>query len=163
METLDSLSHYEYEWCDNGYVFTTDSGNTYIVSFIDCSPLISEAVNSKVYSFVVERVNQGNHVNGSDNKVRNTILIILREFFKINTNALISVCEMNDGKQKARYRLFSSWEKKFLPSDIKKAHAAFCIDGVRTYAILYYHENNIDADILAQGFKVLIDVNFYND
>jgi len=163
MKTLDSLSHYNYESCENGYTFTTDSGNIYIVSFIDYSTVIPEAAHSQIFSFNIDRVNEENHDNGSENKVRNTILIILRDFFDIYTNAMISVCEMSDGKQEARFRLFSSWEKKFMPSNIKKAKAAFYVNGIRTFALLYYHENNIDADVLAQGFKALVDVNFYSD
>ena len=163
MKISDSLSHYNYEPCENGYTFTTDSGNRYIISFIDYSTVIPGITCSQIFSFNIDRVDDGNHDNGSENKVRNTILIILRDFFEIYTNAMISVCEMTDGKQEARFRLFSSWEKKFLPSDIKKATASFFVNGIRTFALLYYHANNIDADVLAKGFKALADINFYNE
>lgn len=103
----------------HGYTFTTDSGNRYIISFIDYSTVIPGITCSQIFSFNIDRVDDGNHDNGSENKVRNT--------------------------------------------DIKKATASFFVNGIRTFAFLYYHANNIDADILAKGFKALADINFYNE
>lgn len=163
MKISDSQSHYNYEPCDNGYTFTTDSGIVYIVSFIDYSTVIPGVTCSQIFSFNIDRVENGNRNNGIDDKVRNTILIILKDFFEIYTNAIIAVCDMTDGKQKARFRLFSRWEKQFLPAEIKKVEASFSVNDTRTFAILYYHTLNIDADVLVHGFKVLADINFYND
>ena len=72
MKISDSLSHYSYEPCENGYTFTTDSGNRYIISFIDYSTVIPGITCSQIFSFNIDRVDDGNHDNGSENKVRNT-------------------------------------------------------------------------------------------
>ena len=42
-------------------------------------------------------------------KVRNTILAIIEEFFNKNKAALLYICETGDGMQKMRSRLFQYW------------------------------------------------------
>ena len=44
-----------------------------------------------------------------DQKVRNTILAIIEEFFNKNKAALLYICETGDGMQKMRSRLFQYW------------------------------------------------------
>ena len=44
-----------------------------------------------------------------DQKVRNTILAIIEEFFNKNKAALLYICETGDGMPKMRSRLFQYW------------------------------------------------------
>ena len=60
-----------------------------------------------------------------DQKVRNTILAIIEEFFNKNKAALLYICETGDGMQKMRSRLFQYWfsiynerEEYLFPSQI---------------------------------------------
>ena len=161
MKALDSLSHYNYQPCGAGYSFVTDMGNKYIVSFLEYN-IFPEARNTRLYMFNIERVESEKHSIGQDEKVRNTILCILYHFFENFTNAIVSVCDMTDGRQDARFRLFTQWTNQFLSSDIVCVKASFYVDNVKTHAALYYNVNNIDAAILVKGFSELIDVNFYN-
>ena len=161
MTQLNSLSHYSYQQCGGGYSFCTESGNTYLISFVEYN-LIPEAKNTRLYMFNIERVDEQNHDNGTEDKVRNTILCILQSFFENYTDAIVTVCDMTDGLQEARYRLFSQWAKQFMPLEIKSVEASFCIDKVRTFATLYYHACNIDAAVLVKGFEDLADINFYS-
>jgi len=158
---LSLLSHYDYEACANGYSFRTTSGNTYIISFIEYN-LIPQAVNSRLYMFNIDRTDESNHDNGEDNMVRNTIFHILHNFFENFTNAMITVCDSTDGRQDARFRLFSRWFDEIHDDTIARSEASFYIDDVKTYASLFYCKNNIDAAVLAKGFDALVEVNFYH-
>lgn len=161
MIALDSLNHYNYQSCGVGYSFVTDEGNKYIVSFLEYN-IFPEARNTKLYMFNIERIDSSVQNHGQNSKVRNTIICILNQFFQNYTNAIVTVCDMTDGRQDARFRLFSQWTNQFLSSDIVCVKASFYVDSIKTHAALYYNVNNIDAAILVKGFSELIDVNFYN-
>ena len=47
-KALSSLSHYEYEECEVGYMFSTEIGNVYLVTFTEY-PLISDLVETTLY------------------------------------------------------------------------------------------------------------------
>ena len=71
---------------DLAYKFITQSGVVYAAYFID----ISEAFGADhVYTFSFDAV--GKPVN--DGRVRYTIVKILSDFFQVNQNSLIVVCE----------------------------------------------------------------------
>jgi hypothetical protein len=48
-------------------------------------------------------------VKPNDSRVRNTIVAIMRQFVESNDSALYFVCDMSDGRQQNRFRLFSRW------------------------------------------------------
>ena len=73
-------SHYDIFDCEYGYSFKTDSGNTYFITFIKY-PTISEFLSVDVYMMNIDRADDSNHRNGSDNKVRNTILLLVVNFW----------------------------------------------------------------------------------
>lgn len=114
----NSLSHYK--WTSQGieYHFETDTGNRISVLFWNFSETIKEIFNEiQIYSLSIE-----NHLrdatrrtNESDEKTRNTILLILKEFFLNNNNVILfSVLESTDGREKARERLFyKKWYNQF--------------------------------------------------
>ena len=52
-----------------------------------------------------------------DDKIRQTILCILDEFFRQNPSYVIYTCEYEDGKQAARNRLFRSWFNNYEMKD----------------------------------------------
>ncbi len=62
----------------------------------------------------IDRADDSNHRNGSDNKVRNTILFIIWKFFILHNDALITICDILDGRQACRRRLFKNGLMNFL-------------------------------------------------
>ena len=101
---------------DLAYKFITQSGVVYAAYFID----ISEAFGADhVYTFSFDAV--GKPVN--DGRVRYTIVKILSDFFQVNQNSLIVVCETCDKKENARFRLFEKWYCQTGEHDIEKIDA----------------------------------------
>ena len=120
------------------YEFVTDFGVHYQIGFMfDCS-IISE----NAYQFVITNIN--NKVSPNDDKVRETIMIMVDEFFKKNYNTLLYICETGDGKQAMRNRLFHYWfslydrfcEFTCLSSSI------IDMDGVQNFATLIVRNDN---------------------
>lgn len=52
-----------------------------------------------------------------DLKVRETVLAIVEEFFRVNDAALLYICETGDGMQKMRHRLFHFWFSAYAEND----------------------------------------------
>ena len=105
------LNHYNIEETDNGYKFVTNSGISYFLTFISY-PVVSEILSTNIYMFNIERENCA--TNGPyDEQVRDTVIYVLFRFFEKHEDALITICDIMDGKQNARKRLFDNWFRRY--------------------------------------------------
>lgn len=83
--------------------FVTNAGVLYEVGFtIDYSLGIDG-----VYQFYIQNVNQV--IAPRDEKVRKTVIAVIEDFFNTNEYAMLYVCDVSDGRQGARSRLFRQW------------------------------------------------------
>lgn len=100
--TRPMLHHYDVDEVGPlHYIFTTIGGSIYDLSFIN----VGEYDSLPVYAFNIDR-KEAEHCNGSDNMVRNTVAYVLHLFFENIDNAILSTCDIDDGKHNARHRLF---------------------------------------------------------
>ncbi len=105
IENINKVAPYQVENNDKEFYFDfkTDNGVRYSIGF-DKDDLIS---CSKSYQLIILNVNH--RVSPRDHKVRDTIIAIIDEFFRVNNITMLYICETNDGKQKMRSRLFEYW------------------------------------------------------
>lgn len=155
------LNHYNVIDCDNGYCFRTDSGNTYYITFIKY-PTISDFLSVDVYMMNIDRADESNHRNGNDNKVRNTILKVVSDFFSSHNDALITICDILDGRQACRRRLFNRWFSDFSGNLLSKLEVGFLIEGTETYASMIFRNDIENRAEIEHEFYLLSDINFYN-
>lgn len=153
-------NHYDITETEYGYKFTTILGVDYFLTFISY-PSVSDFLATNIYMFNIER-NDRNESGQDDEKVRNTILYVLDTFFSRHEDALITICDIVDGKQFARKRLFDSWFNKYNDNRLMKLEADCEIDGIPTFASLLYSANHYNKENLKQEFKHLVELNFYN-
>lgn len=154
-------NRFEIRETDEGYSFETESGNTYYVTFLKY-PTITEFLHVEVYMMNIDRKDEFNHRNGGRNRVRDTILTIVGMFFNSHNDALITVCDIIDGKQESRKRLFSRWFRDFGESYLEKLDADCMIDNIRTYASIMFRKDTPNKSELKKEFSVLSEINFYN-
>ncbi len=154
-------NHYDVVDCENGYCFETDSGNTYFITFLKY-PTISEFLSVDVYMLNIDRADDSNHRNGDGNKVRNTILYIICKFFTLHNDALITICDILDGRQECRRRLFNRWFKEFSGNELSKLEVTCLIEGTVTYASMIFKNDINNRKELEYEFSLLSDINFYN-
>lgn len=117
---------------DGFYEFITDFGVRYSIGFMYDDSIIT----SGAYQFIISNVN--NQASPNDDKVRQTIICMIDEFFCQNEDVLLYICETGDGKQAMRNRLFQYWFSKydkkddftFLSSSVTEA------DGIVNYATI---------------------------
>ena len=153
-------SHYDVYEEENGYCFNTDSGNTYYVTFIKYPP-ISEYLSVDIFMMNIDRADERNHLNGDKNLVRNTILYIIWKFFSLHNDALITICDIMDGRQACRKRLFNRWFNEFADGELSKLEATLSVEGTETYASLIFRTDINNKESLETEFSLLSDINFY--
>lgn len=156
-------SHYEVEENEYGYQFVTDAGVIYILTFVSY-PSASEFLSTNIYMFNIERVERSDLFHGGqqDDKVRNTVLYVLDSFFQDHEDALITICDVSDGKQKARKRLFDSWYKNFNYNRLIKLEAECLIDTTHTSVSLLFSKGHYNQENLKREFQHLRNLNFFN-
>lgn len=102
MESNLQLPYHIVQTNDLTYKFIALSGVVYTAYFID----ISESFGAdSVYTFSFDAAGK----TVKDERVRCTIVKILSDFFQLQQNSLIVVCETADHKEKARFKLFQKW------------------------------------------------------
>lgn len=88
---------------ENGAFEFYAENSRYIVGFVEDQTIME----SGVYQFFIENANDIK--NTLSNKVYQTIVAIIEEFFSENDSAILYICDIKDGKQSARDRLFAMW------------------------------------------------------
>lgn len=95
----------------NYYQFRSDNGVHFAIGF-DIDDLF---LKDKSYQLIIANVNH--HSSPRDAKVRQTIVAIIEEFFRVNNVTVLYICESGDGKQGMRSRLFKYWFSTFIDKD----------------------------------------------
>ena len=118
-------SPYDITLSEAGFIFLTDYGIHYRVSF-DKEDIILGGCDT--YQLILHNVE---HVRPAhDPKVEQTVLAIINEFFRSNLEVLLYICDTSDGKESSRNRLFLRWfEKHATPGRFPICTAKACIEG----------------------------------
>ena len=154
------LNHYNIEETDNGYKFVTNSGISYFLTFISY-PVVSEILSTNIYMFNIERENCA--TNGPyDEQVRDTVIYVLFRFFEKHEDALITICDIMDGKQNARKRLFDNWFRRYNGGQLLKIDSTCMISDTTTFVSLMFSANHYNKENLKEEFIKLTQINFYN-
>lgn len=152
-------NHYDVDEIDQGYQFTTTAGITYFLTFFSY-PTVSDFLETRIYMFNIERSHHP--TKGQDDViVRNTVLYVLYHFFQIHEDALITICDVMDGRQYARKRLFDKWFEQFNNGKLKRIDGNCIVDEIPTSVSLYYSSTHFCDKKLEEEFMELVKLNFY--
>jgi len=114
-------SPYDITLSEVGFIFQTDAGIHYRVSFDEEDIILG---GCKTYQLILQNVEHTRAPH--DPKIEETVLAIINEFFRSNQHVLLYVCDTSDGKERGRNRLFLRWFEKHAKPDaftICNAHA----------------------------------------
>lgn len=105
IENINKTAPYEVTLSKDGiaYDFFTHYGVHYSITFLYEDTLLEE----ETYQFIIANIN--NKKSPNNNRVKDTILAIVEEFFRQNNTVLLYICEAGDEKQSMRNRLFERW------------------------------------------------------
>ncbi len=133
---------------DGSFRFVSGYNIVFVVDFMKDDLILS----NNTYQLIIG--NTGNRKSPRDNKVRETILVIVEEFFSKNTAALLYICETGDGKQKARGRLFTYWFETSSHHRLYTTMTSTLVDedGIENVATLIIRNDNPDFNKLVAEF-----------
>lgn len=130
-------SYYVGQHTPDSVRFSTTKGVYYEVGFTLDYSLGIEGV----YQFYIKNIN---HLTAPrDEKVRETVIAVIEEFFRANEYAMLYVCDVSDGRQGVRNRLFQHWFEMYNHNgqyQLLSAEASF--EGETYYASLLIHRQN---------------------
>ena len=69
-------------------------------------------ISSESYQFIIVKANDV--PSPMDKGVRDTVFVVIQEFFRANNSVMLYICDTGDGKQAMRSRLFHYWISSFL-------------------------------------------------
>lgn len=105
LDIINSEAPYKVSWHEKShtYRFKTDYNVILAIAFDEDNMI--ESADSYVFSII----NVNNMPSPRDVRMRDTVMLIIEHFFKVNQAALLYICESGDGKQQMRGRLFEFW------------------------------------------------------
>lgn len=108
LSRIQTASPYDIEEVANGvYLFETDHDVLYKIEFGEDASI----GNCDTYQFYINNVR---HVRAErDTKVKQTVMAVLIEFFRVNASVVLYVCDTSDGRQRKRSFLFQRWFQEY--------------------------------------------------
>ena len=119
------------------FSFITTQGKKYEIGFIQDLMISDEGV----YQFFITTEDQFKTV--LDSKIRQTVLVVIEEFFKNEGAVLDYICATEDHRQASRDRLFHQWYMNSLEKDLfHLRNMSIAIDGTEYFASVIMRNDN---------------------
>ena len=110
---LHSRHPYDFQKAEDAvYYFETENGLKYKAYFIEFSSSFY-----KLFSFSFDK-EEG--FGAYDPRVKDTIVSVLRDFFDVENHVLGYTCDVTDGREMARKRLFDRWFEQENDGSLRK-------------------------------------------
>ena len=158
---VNSHSEYQVFLSQAGkYLFKTDNEILYAVDFeLDSNPYFT--------AYWFNLTNPKHTKSPGDNKIAQTVICIIEEFFRLNPKVLLYMCSTDNGKQAQRARLFLRWfngyeqQKKYLikATDVKGVSPEG--KNIKEYVALIVQRNHPQLDEIVSRFDD--EVQMFND
>ena len=150
---INAFSPYKVFLKDNGSLcFKTQSGSVYEVGFVEDYTFMDE----NAYQFFIMEL-EGNH-DVKDEWVRQTIWVIIETFFLENNPVVLYICDMSDGKQAVRNRLFSMWYYEYEnKDDFTFLSARVEVEKTDYFASVIIKNSNPQLEEIIESFEIFIN------
>ena len=135
---------------EGAFLFRTETGIIYYILF---KPDM-EIANSQTYQFVIDR--QSESRGGHAERIRDTIISIIYEFFTQNNDILLYICDTDDGREAMRNRLFIRWFTETADAShfvIKTAHCK--VEDQVFYTAIILQKSHPHYDAVTHEFETL--------
>lgn len=133
------------------FSFETEAGRHYSIGFIEDYTFERD----DCYQFFMVTPNAGAY--SSDDAIRETVVALIEEFFRLNDAAILYICDTSDGRQAARSRLFRSWYERYEDRLMFQCKTAeFEVDGIWYFATILLKKQGIVSAEITQLFDNFI-------
>ena len=133
------------------YGFKTDYDVLYRLCFTDDATIWEEGA----YEFCI--LNENSRPSPNDPNVKETVLCIIEEFFRLNPDILLYQCETGDNRQAMRERLFLRWFREYDRSDRYYIKVSEIIaEKVANYTAMIVQKDNPHLDEIIRDFDEFV-------
>lgn len=147
LNIINSLSPYTVWKQNERYYFRTDYDIVYTVSFDEEEAFIED----KAYWFNLS--NTSNKKSPRDHKIRDTIFVLLTDFFDENPDILLYICDTSNDQQAQRDRLFLSWFDRYGKSRFSILTALVTDETEENYIAMILLKEHPHYDAIAKRFN----------
>lgn len=134
------------------FSFITTQGKKYEIGFIQDLMISDEGV----YQFFITTEDQFKTV--LDSKIRQTVLVVIEEFFKNEGAVLDYICATEDHRQASRDRLFHQWYMNSLEKDLfHLRNMSIAIDGTEYFASVIMRNDNPRFEAMTEAIDRFIE------
>ena len=78
-----------------------------------------------------------------DVQIRQTLVSVIKEFFRVNHNIMLYICDTSDRREASRSRLFARWFQQFAEEEAYEFHSASAtVEGEGFYAAIIVERDN---------------------
>lgn len=151
--TINEKSPYFVEEIEhNNFVFMTRYGIKYNVGFSPDTMFYSKGC----YQFYI--INVDHSIFIKDPLVRETIEAVIEAFFKQEPSVLLYICDIIDGRQATRNRLFRSWYNKSKNKHLYTlVNKSMCYNGITFYSAIILKTDHTKHDEVIDQFIGFIE------
>lgn len=140
LEQINASAPYKVYWHEKSQTYRFKSEHEVVLAIGFDEDDIIENAESYVFSII----NVNNVPSPRDMKMRDTVMLIIENFFNMNQAALLYICESGDGRQQMRSRLFEFW---FSTYGAKKQYLLMPVnivdmDGIENFAAMILRKDN---------------------
>lgn len=134
------------------FSFITTQGKKYEIGFIQDLMISDEGV----YQFFITTEDQFKTV--LDSKIRQTVLVVIEEFFKNEGVVLDYICATEDHRQASRDRLFHQWYTNSLEKEqFHLRNMSIAIDGTEYFASVIMRNDNPRFEAMTEAIDRFIE------
>lgn len=139
LERLQKVVPYPLTFDGEGtFSFVTKAGRHYDIGFIEDYSL----EHDDCYQFFITTPERGGYA--PDDDIRGTIVALIEEFFRLNDAAILYICDISDGHQAARNRLFRSWYERYSDKLLFECKTAeFEVDNIKYFATILVKKQGV--------------------
>jgi hypothetical protein len=140
----------------NEYTFKTDNGIVYSVDFKE------ELTFSPIPAYWFDLTNLSHKASPNDPKVRETVIRIIVEFFRVNPDIMLYMCDNANDQQAQRNRLFLRWFMGAEQSKLFCIKTALVVDeNIENFIAIIVPRNHIYLDAIINRFEE--EIQMFND
>lgn len=148
LQRINEKSPYIVAPFQGGFSFTTEAGIQYSVHFTE-----EFAIGGcNTYQFMFSKLTK-EHV-ALDNHIKQTLIVIIEEFFRFNHDVLLYICDTSDNREAFRNRLFARWFRQFAENGAFVFRSANSeIEGQGFYAAIIVERDNPKLPAIIADFE----------
>lgn len=139
------------------YSFTTSKGCIYECYFTAYGVYFSDypAIASKVFGFNLELKYQPPGPTGLDNRIANTVALIIKSFLAEKVNAVVYICDNSDGREKVRFHKFTNWFSKNDDGTIIQLKGVIKVGKKYILNAMLLHVDNKQKNLFIEAYEII--------